>query len=64
MPALAMKSTNNMRMVMALQVMSNEEVADCIRELKSGQEAAQVLIEEALLRGSKDDISCIVVKLD
>nr|GMD31348.1 probable protein phosphatase 2C 28 isoform X1 [Ipomoea batatas]GMD36281.1 probable protein phosphatase 2C 28 isoform X1 [Ipomoea batatas] len=45
------------------KVTSNEEVADCIRGLKSGQEAAEELIEKALLRGSKDDISCVVVKL-
>ncbi|XP_019160750.1 PREDICTED: probable protein phosphatase 2C 28 isoform X3 [Ipomoea nil] len=45
------------------KVTSNEEVADCIREMKSGQKAAEELIEEALLRGSKDDISCVVVKL-
>lgn len=43
------------------QVMSNEEVADCIMELEDDQEAAEELIKEALKRRSTDDISCVVI---
>ncbi|KAG6387073.1 hypothetical protein SASPL_152255 [Salvia splendens] len=42
-------------------VMSNEEAVDCIRGMKDGGEAAKELINQALSRGSKDDISCVVV---
>ncbi|KAK4386434.1 putative protein phosphatase 2C 28 [Sesamum angolense] len=41
------------------KVMSNQEAVDCIQELRDGQEAAEELIKEALLRESKDDISCV-----
>ncbi|EEF39210.1 protein phosphatase 2c, putative [Ricinus communis] len=44
-----------------MQVMSNQEAYDCIRDLEDAQEAAEKLIAEALVRGSMDDISCIVV---
>lgn len=44
-----------------MQVMSNEEAFDEIRECDDAEEASQVLIKEALHRGSRDDISCIVV---
>ncbi|KAL8045567.1 hypothetical protein ABFX02_08G122800 [Erythranthe guttata] len=43
------------------KVMSNQEAVDCIRESRDGQEAAEELIKEALLREGKDDISCVVV---
>lgn len=43
------------------QVMSNQEAADCIRELRDGQETYEELIKEALSRGSHEDISCVVV---
>ncbi|RVW80124.1 putative protein phosphatase 2C 28 [Vitis vinifera] len=42
-------------------VMSNQEAADCIRELRDGQETYEELIKEALSRGSHEDISCVVV---
>ncbi|KAL4366511.1 hypothetical protein GQ457_05G024030 [Hibiscus cannabinus] len=43
------------------KVMSNEEAYEEIREFGNAQQASQVLIKEALARGSQDDISCIVV---
>ncbi|KAJ9691248.1 hypothetical protein PVL29_013427 [Vitis rotundifolia] len=42
-------------------VMSSQEAADCVRELRDAQEASEELIKEALSRGSHDDISCVVV---
>ncbi|KAI3439862.1 PPM-type phosphatase domain-containing protein [Psidium guajava] len=45
------------------KVMSNQEAVESIRNIKDAQLAARHLIEEALKRNSKDDISCIVVKL-
>ncbi|XP_019056187.1 PREDICTED: probable protein phosphatase 2C 62 [Nelumbo nucifera] len=44
-----------------VQVISNQEAVDCIRDMNDSQEAAEQLIEEALSRNSRDDISCIVV---
>lgn len=44
------------------KVMSNQEAVDCIRKTKDAQAAAKRLIEEAVARNSKDDISCIIVK--
>ncbi|GLT74329.1 hypothetical protein SLA2020_461340 [Shorea laevis] len=46
------------------KVMSNQEAVDTIKHLKDAQAAAKRLIEEALSRKSKDDISCIVVKFN
>lgn len=46
---------------MHMQVMSNEVVAECIRGIEHGKKAAEELITEALMRGSPDDISCVVV---
>jgi protein phosphatase 1L len=43
-------------------VLSNEEAVNCIKNIKDAQTAAKHLIEEAVSRKSKDDISCIVVK--
>jgi len=44
------------------QVMSNQEAVDSIRQIKDAQAAAKHLIEEAVSKKSKDDISCIVVR--
>ncbi|CAL1402823.1 unnamed protein product [Linum trigynum] len=46
------------------QVMSNQDACDYIRGVEDPKEAAKTLIAEALARGSKDDISCIVVMID
>ncbi|WMV10799.1 hypothetical protein MTR67_004184 [Solanum verrucosum] len=43
------------------KVMSNEEVAECVRGIEDGKKAAEELITEALVKGSRDDISCVVV---
>lgn len=43
-------------------VMSNQEAADSIRNIKDARSAAKHLTEEALSRNSKDDISCVVVR--
>ncbi|XP_062152711.1 probable protein phosphatase 2C 58 [Alnus glutinosa] len=44
------------------KVLSNEDAVNCIKHIKDAQSAAKHLIEEAVSRKSKDDISCIVVK--
>ncbi|CAN8230173.1 unnamed protein product [Cochlearia groenlandica] len=44
------------------KVMSNQEAVDAIKSIKDPQAAAKHLIEEAITKKSKDDISCIVVK--
>ncbi|XP_011029045.1 PREDICTED: probable protein phosphatase 2C 58 [Populus euphratica] len=44
------------------KVMSNQEAVDCIKHIKDAHSAAKNLVEEALSRKSKDDISCIVVR--
>ncbi|KAG4980246.1 hypothetical protein AAZX31_12G109900 [Glycine max] len=44
------------------KVMSNEEAVESIRQIKDAQAAAKQLIEEAVCKKSKDDISCIVVR--
>ncbi|GAB2228233.1 hypothetical protein Droror1_Dr00010063 [Drosera rotundifolia] len=43
------------------KVMSNEDVCDCIKDLDDAQEAAEMVVKEALSRKSQDDISCVVV---
>ncbi|KAG5627494.1 hypothetical protein H5410_012712 [Solanum commersonii] len=43
------------------KVMSNEAVAECVRGIEDGKKAAEELITEALVKGSRDDISCVVV---
>ncbi|KAH7834185.1 hypothetical protein Vadar_013525 [Vaccinium darrowii] len=43
-------------------VMSNQEAVDSIKSIKDAESAAKHLIDEALSRKSRDDISCIVVK--
>ncbi|XVF02032.1 hypothetical protein REPUB_Repub04eG0141300 [Reevesia pubescens] len=44
------------------KVMSNQEAVDTIKNTKDAQSAAKLLIEAAISRKSKDDISCIVVR--
>ncbi|CAN0905370.1 Probable protein phosphatase 2C 28 [Linum grandiflorum] len=43
------------------KVMSNQDACDCIADEEDPTDASKALISEALARGSKDDISCIVV---
>ncbi|EOA17452.1 hypothetical protein CARUB_v10005771mg [Capsella rubella] len=45
------------------KVLSNQEAVDAIKSIKDPHAAAKHLIEEAISKKSKDDISCIVVKL-
>ncbi|KAF3531674.1 hypothetical protein DY000_02037199 [Brassica cretica] len=45
-----------------VMVMSNKEAVDAIKSIKDPKAAAKHLIEEAISKKSKDDISCIVVK--
>lgn len=49
---------------MCFQVVSNEEAWDRIEEIGNAKEAAKALIDEAFARGSKDDISCVVVSFN
>ncbi|CAN6205523.1 unnamed protein product [Urochloa humidicola] len=44
-------------------VMSNQEVVDEAAGREDAREAAVRLVDEALRRGSKDDISCVVVRM-
>ncbi|XP_038981999.1 probable protein phosphatase 2C 62 [Phoenix dactylifera] len=46
------------------KVMSNQEAADAIKDIKDAQAAAKHLTEAAVARKSSDDISCIVVKFN
>ena len=43
--------------------MTNQEAVDCIKDVNDAKLAAKHITEEALARGSSDDISCIVVML-
>ena len=45
-----------------LKVMSNQEAVSAIKDVKDARSAAKVLTEEAKIRKSSDDISCVVVK--
>jgi serine/threonine protein phosphatase PrpC len=45
------------------KVMANQEAIDIARRIKDPLKAAKELTTEALRRDSKDDISCIVVRL-
>ncbi|GAB2217194.1 hypothetical protein Droror1_Dr00000364 [Drosera rotundifolia] len=45
------------------KVMENQEAVDIARRIKDPQKAAKQLTTEAVNRKSKDDISCIVVRL-
>ncbi|OAY34025.1 probable protein phosphatase 2C 58 [Manihot esculenta] len=44
------------------KVISNQEAVDTIKDIKDAHSAAKHLIDEAVSRKSKDDISCIVVR--
>ncbi|EOX99474.1 Phosphatase 2C family protein isoform 1 [Theobroma cacao] len=44
------------------KVMSNQEAVDTIKNIKDAQSAAKLLIEAAVSKKSKDDISCIVAE--
>lgn len=44
------------------KVMTNQEAVDAIKKVKDAESAAKLLAEAAVVRKSKDDISCIVVK--
>ncbi|KAL3644295.1 hypothetical protein CASFOL_012227 [Castilleja foliolosa] len=44
------------------KVMNNQEAVDIVRPIKNPQAAAKRLTAEALMRKSKDDISCIVIR--
>ncbi|CAI9089352.1 OLC1v1023915C1 [Oldenlandia corymbosa var. corymbosa] len=44
------------------KVMSNQEAIDSIKNIKDPNSAAKILVEEAVSRKSRDDISCIVVR--
>ncbi|KAJ7567616.1 hypothetical protein O6H91_02G155700 [Diphasiastrum complanatum] len=44
------------------KVMDNQEAIDLVRKLTDPQVAAKLLMDEALARNSKDDISCIVIQ--
>ncbi|CAM6088398.1 unnamed protein product [Calypogeia fissa] len=45
------------------KVMKNQEAVDHVKKVRDPQVAAKMLTDEALVRKSKDDISCIVVRL-
>lgn len=45
-----------------VQVMTNEEAVNIARKIRDPQKASKQLVDEALMRDSKDDISCIVVR--
>lgn len=44
------------------KVMKNQEAVDMVKQIKDPQAAAKRLTTEALVRKSKDDISCIVIR--
>ncbi|TXG66870.1 hypothetical protein EZV62_008145 [Acer yangbiense] len=44
------------------KVMTNQEAVDAIKNIKDARSAAKHLTEEALVRQSTDDISCVVVR--
>ncbi|WCJ24069.1 Protein phosphatase 2C family protein [Euphorbia peplus] len=46
------------------EVMKNQEAVNLIRHLQDPQAAAQCLAKEALIRMSKSNISCIVIRFD
>lgn len=43
--------------------MTNQEAVDIARRMRDPQKASKQLIDEALKRESKDDISCVVVRV-
>ncbi|KAF5199584.1 phosphatase 2C family protein [Thalictrum thalictroides] len=66
-PEVTIKTINRDNQMLILgsdglwKVMSNQEALDCIKHVKTSQEAAEQLVEEAINRKSCVDISCIVV---
>lgn len=44
--------------------MSNQEAVDAIKDIKDPRAAAKHLADEAVVKKSKDDISCVVVKFE
>ncbi|MGV7597597.1 hypothetical protein PJM33_29450, partial [Mycobacterium kansasii] len=44
------------------QVISNQDAVDIAKRIKDPKKAAKQLVNEALKRDSKDDISCIVIQ--
>ncbi|XP_010264949.1 PREDICTED: putative protein phosphatase 2C-like protein 44 [Nelumbo nucifera] len=46
------------------EVMRNQEAVDLIRHIENAQQAAEWLAKEALMRMSKSQISCIVIRFD
>nr|CAB3458043.1 unnamed protein product [Digitaria exilis] len=59
---LTISSDDHNTRIAHVQVMSNQEAVDEIRDFKDAQAAAKHLTEQAVNRKSKDDISVIVVK--
>lgn len=57
------EANQNLCVFYSIQVMSNQEAIDIIKDIHDPQEAATELIEEAVDRKSTDVISCIVVRL-
>ena len=45
-----------------MQVMSNQDAVNSIKAIKDPHAAAKRLVDEALSRKSRDDISCVVVR--
>lgn len=45
------------------KVMSNQEAVDAARATRDARKAAVRLVHEAVRRGSKDDIACVVVRI-
>ncbi|XP_027364395.1 putative protein phosphatase 2C-like protein 44 [Abrus precatorius] len=46
------------------EVMKNQEAVNLIRHIEDPQEAAECLAKEALIRMSKSNISCLVIRFD
>lgn len=47
-----------------VQVMKNQEAVSLIRHMEDPQEAAECLAKEALIRMSRSNISCLVIRFD
>ncbi|KAL3137661.1 hypothetical protein ABBQ38_004936 [Trebouxia sp. C0009 RCD-2024] len=45
-------------------VLTNQDAAQCIKDIKDPQRAAKKLTDEAYSRGSNDNISCIVIRFN
>ncbi|CAL0303215.1 unnamed protein product [Lupinus luteus] len=46
------------------EVMKNQEAVNLIRHIEDPQEAAECLAKEALIRMSKSNISCLIIRID